>query len=254
MKVIILAGGFGSRLSEYTDLIPKPMVSIGGKPIIWHIMDRYSKFGFKEFIIALGYKSEVVKQYFLNYTSLNSDFTIELSSGKISTKSVSAPDWKVTLVDTGIETMTGGRLKRLQSFIGKDPFMLTYGDGVADIDIGSLVDFHKKHGKLVTVSAVRPAARFGELEITDSQVTSFREKPQLEQGWINGGYFVFEPEFIDMIDGDSTLLEREPLETAAKQGELMAYLHHGFWQSMDTKREHQLLEKMWSEGRAPWAH
>lgn len=254
MKVIILAGGFGSRLSEYTDLIPKPMVSIGGRPIIWHIMDRYSKFGFKEFIIALGYKSEVVKQYFLNYTSLNSDFTIELSSGKISTKSVSAPDWKVTLVDTGIETMTGGRLKRLQSFIGKDPFMLTYGDGVADIDIGSLVDFHRKHGKLATVSAVRPAARFGELEITDSQVTSFREKPQLEQGWINGGYFVFEPEFIDMIDGDSTLLEREPLETAAKQGELMAYLHHGFWQSMDTKREHQLLEKMWSEGRAPWAH
>jgi glucose-1-phosphate cytidylyltransferase len=230
------------------------MVSIGGKPIIWHIMDRYSKFGFKEFIIALGYKSEVVKQYFLNYTSLNSDFTIELSSGKISEMSVSAPDWKVTLVDTGIETMTGGRLKRLQSFIGKDPFMLTYGDGVADIDIGSLVDFHKKHGKLATVSAVRPAARFGELEITDSQVTSFREKPQLEQGWINGGYFVFEPEFIDMIAGDSTLLEREPLESAALQGELMAYLHQGFWQSMDTKREHQLLEKMWSEGRAPWAH
>ena len=254
MKVVILAGGFGSRLSEYTDLIPKPMVSIGGKPIIWHIMDRYSKFGFKEFIIALGYKSEVVKQYFLNYTSLNSDFTIELSSGKISAMSVSAPDWKVTLVDTGIETMTGGRLKRLQSFIGKDPFMLTYGDGVADIDIGSLVDFHKKHGKLATVSAVRPAARFGELEITDSQVTSFREKPQLEQGWINGGYFVFEPEFINMIAGDSTLLEREPLESAAIQGELMAYLHQGFWQSMDTKREHQLLEKMWSEGRAPWAH
>ncbi len=254
MKVVLLAGGFGSRLSEYTDLIPKPMVAIGGKPILWHIMNRYSNFGFKDFIIALGYKSEVIKQYFLNYTSLNSDFSIDLSTGKISTRSVSAPDWSVTLVDTGIETMTGGRLKRLKSFIGNDTFMLTYGDGVSDIDIGRLLDFHKEHGKLATVSAVRPAARFGELEIADSRVTNFREKPQLEQGWINGGYFVLEPKFIDMIAGDSTLLEREPLERAAMQGELMAYRHEGFWQSMDTKREHQLLEKIWSEGKAPWAN
>ena len=247
MKVIILAGGFGTRLGEYTNLTPKPMIKIGGKPIIWHIMQTYSEFGHKDFFVALGYKSEVIKEFFLNYQCLNSNFTIDLSNGKIDQKQFNSVDWKVTLVDTGENSMTGGRVKRMKDYIGNETFMLTYGDGVSNIDLESLIEFHKRHGKMVTVSAVRPPARFGELELEQSKVISFKEKPQLYDGWINGGYFIIEPAFFDLIDGDSTMLEREPLEKAAKMGELMAYKHKGFWQCMDTKRDLDLLEKLWKE-------
>ena len=199
MKVIILAGGFGTRLSEYTETIPKPMVSVGGRPILWHIMRSYAHFGHKDFYLALGYKAEVVKEYFLNYRSLNSDFTVELSTGKIEPHEVEDIDWSVTLVNTGLNTMTGGRIKRLRSFIGNEPFMLTYGDGVADIDMEALLKFHKSHGKMITLSAVRPAARFGDLDFEGDKVSSFQEKTQLHEGWINGGFFIIEPEFFDFI-------------------------------------------------------
>ena len=251
MKVILLAGGFGTRLAEYTDIIPKPMVPVGGKPILWHIMQTYAHFGHKDFYVALGYKAEVIKEYFLNYRSLNSDFTVDLSSGEVRPHQTDPVDWKVTLVNTGDASMTGGRVKRMKSFIGNETFMLTYGDGLADIDLDALLAFHRSHGKMITVSAVRPAARFGELEMDGPRVASFQEKPQMHDGWINGGYFVVEPEFFDLIDGDSTLLEREPLEAATKAGELMAYQHEGFWQCMDTKRDHDLLESLWLKG-APW--
>ncbi len=252
MKVILLAGGFGTRLAEYTDVIPKPMVPVGGRPILWHIMQTYAKFGHKDFYVALGYKSEVIKDYFLNYRALNADFTVDLASGKVCSHQTDPVDWKVTLVNTGDSSMTGGRVKRMRPFVGDETCLLTYGDGVADIDLDALVAFHKSHGKLVTVSAVRPAARFGELEIDDARVVSFQEKPQLHDGWINGGYFVIEPAFFDLIEGDHTLLEREPLERATAAGELMAYRHEGFWHCMDTKRDHELLEKLWLKG-APWA-
>jgi len=251
MKVIILAGGFGTRMGESTSIIPKPMVSIGGKPIIWHVMKTYAHFGHNDFYVALGYKAEVMKEYFLNYREVNADFTVDLSSGQITPHQLDSVDWKVTLVDTGADSMTGGRVKRMQSFIGNETCMLTYGDGVADIDLDSLLSFHRSHGKMITVSAVRPPARFGEVEMDGSLVTSFKEKPQMHDGWINGGYFVVEPEFFNLISGDSTLLEREPLEQAAKAGELMAYHHDGFWHCMDTKRDLDLLEGMWAEG-APW--
>ena len=252
MKVIILAGGFGTRLSEYTESIPKPMVTVGGKPILWHIMNTYAKFDHKDFYVALGYKADVIKEYFLNYRALNSDFTVNLSNGSIVEHQQDAVDWKVSLVDTGLNSMTGGRVKRMQNFIGNEPFLLTYGDGVADIDIDSLVKFHKSHGKMVTVSAVHPGARFGELDIDSSVVTSFKEKPQATQGWINGGYFVIEPEFFNLIEGDSTILEKEPLEKVAQMGELMSYQHDGFWQCMDTKRDRDSLEDLWKAGSAPW--
>jgi len=252
MKVIILAGGFGTRLSEYTESIPKPMVTVGGKPILWHIMNTYAKFDHKDFYVALGYKADVIKEYFLNYRALNSDFTVNLSNGSIVEHQQDAVDWKVSLVDTGLNSMTGGRVKRMQNFIGNEPFLLTYGDGVSDIDIDSLVKFHKSHGKMVTVSAVHPGARFGELDIDSSVVTSFKEKPQVTQGWINGGYFVIEPEFFNMIEGDSTILEKEPLEKVAQMGELMSYQHDGFWQCMDTKRDRDSLEDLWKAGSAPW--
>ena len=252
MKVVILAGGFGTRLSEYTESIPKPMVTVGGKPILWHIMSTYAKFEHKDFYVALGYKAEVIKVYFLNYRSLNSDFTVDLSNGVVVAHQQDLVDWKVTLADTGINSMTGGRVKRMQDFIGDETFLLTYGDGLADIDIEELVKFHKSHGKMVSVSAVRPSARFGELDINNSVVTSFKEKPQVTQGWINGGYFVIEPEFFDLIEGDSTILEKEPLEKVAQMGELMSYQHDGFWKCMDTKRDRDLLEDLWETGRAPW--
>jgi glucose-1-phosphate cytidylyltransferase len=253
MKVIILAGGFGTRLSEFTGLIPKPMVLIGGKPILWHIMKTYANFNHKDFYLALGYKSEVVKDFFLNYRALNSDFSINLGNGKIDSLQLDeSVDWNVTLVNTGEKSMTGGRVKRMQKFIGNESCLITYGDGVSNINIDELVKFHKSHGKMVTVSAVRPTARFGELEIEDNKVISFQEKPQLHDGWINGGYFVVEPSFFDLIKGDETLLEREPLELAAKIGELMAYMHDGFWQCMDTKRDHELLETLFQEDKAPW--
>ena len=252
MKVLLLAGGFGTRLSEYTEAIPKPMVPIGGTPILCHIMQRYAQFGHKDFFVALGYKAEVVKDYFLNYRALNSDFTVDLATGEVRPHQQDALDWRVTLVHTGANSMTGGRVRRMKQFIGDGTFMLTYGDGLADIDIGALLQFHRSHGKMVTVSAVRPAARFGELEMQGDQVTSFKEKPQLHQGWINGGYFVMEPEFLDLIEGDGTMLEREPLERAAQMGQLMAFRHDGFWQCMDTKRDKDMLEELWQQGAAPW--
>ena len=252
MKVIILAGGFGTRLSEYTEAIPKPMVSIGGRPILWHIMNTYAHFGHNDFHLALGYKAEVIKEYFLHYRSLNADFTVDLGNGDITSHQTDEIDWKVTLVHTGLESMTGGRVKRMQPYIGNEPFLLTYGDGVADIDINALVDFHKSHGKMVTVSAVHPGARFGELDMEGDRVASFKEKPQTTQGWINGGYFVIEPAFFDLIKGDFTILEREPLESAAAMGELMAYRHDGFWQCMDTKRDRDMLEELWQSESAPW--
>jgi len=252
MKVIILAGGYGTRLSEYTESIPKPMVSIGGKPILWHIMSTYAKFDHKDFYLALGYKAEIIKEYFLNYKTLNSDFTVNLSNGDIDAHQKDMVDWRVTLLDTGLNSMTGGRVKRMKNFIGKEPFLLTYGDGVADIDINALIKFHKGHGKMVTVSAVHPGARFGELDINNNIVTSFKEKPQVTQGWINGGYFIIEPDFFELIEGDDTILEKEPLELAAKMGELMAYKHEGFWQCMDTKRDRDSLEDLWETDSAPW--
>ena len=252
MKVIILAGGFGTRLSEYTETIPKPMVTIGGRPILWHIMKTYASFGHKDFYLALGYKSDVIKKYFLNYHSLNSDFTVDLANGDVEPHHVDDTDWRVTLVNTGLNTMTGGRIKRLRSFICNEPFMLTYGDGVANIDINALLKFHKEHGKLVTLTSVRPPSRFGDLEFDGDCISSFQEKPQLHEGWINGGFFICQPEVLDLIDGDNQMFEREPLERLAKAGELMAYKHQGFWHSMDTKRDRDMLESLWSSG-APWA-
>ena len=252
MKVIILAGGFGTRLAEHTETIPKPMVLIGDKPILWHIMKTYASFKYSEFYIALGYKAEVIKDYFLNYRSLNADLTIDLETGKFNAHKKNDVNWQVTLVDTGLNSMTGGRVKKMQNFIGNEAFLLTYGDGVADIDIDALVSFHKSHGKMVTISAVHPIARFGELDLDDDLVVSFKEKPQTARGWINGGYFVIEPEFFDLIQGDSSILEKEPLEKVAEMGELMAYKHEGFWQCMDTKRDKDSLDELWRTNRAPW--
>ena len=252
MKVIILAGGFGTRLGEYTESIPKPMVTIGNRPILWHIMKTYSKFNHKDFYIALGYKAEVVKDYFLNYRLVNSDFTVNLSSGKTIEHVKDDVDWNVTLVDTGLNSMTGGRVKRMEKYIGKESFFLTYGDGISNINIDKLLSFHKSHGKMVTVTAVRPSARFGELDINNNIVTAFKEKPQTTQGWINGGYFVIEPEFFDLIEGDITVLEKGPLEKAAEMGELASYQHDEFWQCMDTKRDVDSLEELWNQKNAPW--
>ena len=251
MKVLILAGGFGTRLSELTNVIPKPMIKVGGKPIIWHIMQTYSYFGHKDFYVALGYKSEVIKEYFLNYRALNSNLTIDLATGNAMPHQYDDIDWKVTLIETGIETMTGGRVKQMQKFVEGETCLLTYGDGIANLDLEELVKFHKSHGKMVTVTAVRPSARFGELKLDGNSVVDFSEKPQMNDGWINGGFFVIEPEFFNLIHGDSMFLEREPLELAASMGELMAYRHEGFWQCMDTKRDHDLLEALWANG-APW--
>jgi len=253
MKVVILAGGFGTRLSELTDKIPKPMVPIGSKPILWHIMNHYSKFGYDEFILALGYKADVIKSYFLNYSSLNSDFTISTKTGEMTLHNRVEQNWKVTLIDTGLNSMTGGRLGRLKHNLSGETFMLTYGDGVSDVDVGELVDFHKKNNKMVTVTTVRPSARFGALEIENSLVKSFKEKPQIGQGWINGGFFVVEPEFLDFIDSDNTILEKEPLEKVAAIGELNAFQHKGFWQCMDSVRDKQYLENLWKKEEAPWA-
>ena len=253
MKVLILAGGFGSRLSEYTESIPKPMVTIGDKPILWHIMNSFAKFDHKDFYVALGYKSKVVKQYFLNYRTLNSNFTVNLSNDETILHQQDLIDWNVSLIETGSKSMTGGRVKRMQKFIGDKTFLLTYGDAVSDINIDELISFHKNHGKMVTVTAVRPAARFGELNIDDNnQVTLFKEKPQITKGWINGGFFVIEPEFFDLIDGDQTILEKSPMEQASKMGQLMSYKHEGFWQCMDTKRDKDLLEDIWVSNSVPW--
>ncbi len=252
MKTVILAGGMGTRLSEYTDKIPKPMVKIGDKPILWHIMKRYKKYKFNEFIVALGYKGEIIKEYFINYKILNSNFQINLDSGEIKLGEMDIENWDVNLIDTGMKTLTGGRLLRLKKYIGNERFFLTYGDGVADIDIGELLEFHKKHNKMVTITAVRPPARFGKLKLSQGKVLEFVEKPQMDEGWINGGFFVIEPEFLDFIDNDATILEKDPLEKVAGLGQLMAYKHEGFWQCMDTARDLKYLEDLWLNDQALW--
>lgn len=253
MKVVILAGGLGTRLSEETVMRPKPMVEIGSRPLLWHIMKCYASYGFKDFIVALGYKGEMIKEYFLNYNLHNSDLSIDLKSGNVTSKNGVIDDWKVRLIDTGFDTMTGGRISRLKSDIGNGTFMLTYGDGVANVDIGKLLKFHRSHGKAATVTAVRPIARFGGLSIgKNGNVSSFKEKTQTAEGWINGGFFVFEQEVFDYIDGDGAILERDPLEGLARDGELVAYRHEGFWQCMDTVRDRQMLEELWQGGKAPW--
>ena len=252
MKVVLLAGGFGTRMSEYTSDIPKPMVPIGGKPILWHLMNYYSEYGHKDFYLALGYKSEIVKLYFLQYNILNSDFKIDFSKNSIEPINKGNLDWNVHLIDTGLNTMTGGRLKRLKEYINNETFMLTYGDGLSNVDLNKLIEFHKSHGKIATMSAVRPVAKFGALIINEQgEVESFKEKPQLEQGWINGGFFIFEPEIFDYLGGDEIMLEREPLEKLVINSQLMSYKHDGFWKCMDTKRDHEQFEKMYSEGNTP---
>jgi glucose-1-phosphate cytidylyltransferase len=253
MKVVILAGGLGTRLSEETDLKPKPMVEIGGKPILWHIMKIYSHYGFNDFIICLGYKGYVIKEYFANYSLHQSDATIDLSTNKMELHNCKAEPWKITLLDTGLNTMTGGRIKRAQRFIGGETFMLTYGDGVADIDIRSLMEFHKGHGRQATISSVQPLGRYGAMDIADDNaVQSFMEKPKGDRAWVNGGFFIFAPEIFDYISGDEIILEREPLENLATQGQLAAYKHQGFWKCMDTLRDKTEMENLWSSGNAPW--
>jgi glucose-1-phosphate cytidylyltransferase len=253
MKAVILAGGLGSRLSEETVLRPKPMVEVGGKPILWHIMNIYSSHGVDEFIVALGYKAEIIKDYFLNFYALNNDISVDLNTGKTVIHDGSQPKWKVHLVDTGLYTETGGRLKRLSSWLGKDEtFMFTYGDGVADINIRNLLRFHKAHGKLATVTAVRPPARFGRMTIEGDVVQDFAEKPEAGEGWINGGFFVLEPGVLDYIEGDDTRWEQGPIERLAREGHMVSYRHSGFWSCMDTLREKNLLEELWRTGRAPW--
>ena len=252
MKVVILAGGYGTRLSEQTDIKPKPMVEIGGYPILWHIMRHYAHYGFKDFVIALGYKAEIIKDYFLNYHALSSDFTINLTNGKKSIHSNYVLDWNVTLVDTGIDTMTGGRLLNLKKYLKNEPFFLTYGDGVSNINIAEQRRFHKSHGKMATITAVHPKAHYGELGILDNQVQSFMEKPKFKQSWINGGFFIFESKFIELISDSSTILEREPLEAVTQMGELMAFKHKGFWQCMDTLRDNKYLNKLWQTNQAEW--
>ncbi|MFH1707285.1 MAG: glucose-1-phosphate cytidylyltransferase [Planctomycetota bacterium] len=253
MKVAILAGGLGSRLQEETTVKPKPMVEIGGKPILWHIMNIYAAHGYCEFSLALGYKGEAIKEYFLNFFALNNDLSIDLSKGKVQVNSAKQPEWKVDLVDTGAKTMTGGRLKRLKPWLCDKTFMATYGDGLADVKIPDLIAFHKAHGKLATLTAVRPPARFGGLEIAkNGKVTQFVEKPQTGEGWINGGFFVLEPEVLDMIEGDESSFEWKPMEELARQGQLMAFQHPGFFQPMDTIRDKNQLEELWQSGKAPW--
>lgn len=253
MKVLILAGGMGSRLAEETSLKPKPMVEIGGKPILWHIMKIYSHYGFNDFVILCGYKGYMIKSYFANYYRHMADMTVDMSNNTIEyLKNYSEP-WKVTLIDTGIDTLTGGRIKRAKDYIGKAPFMLTYGDGVADIDIAKLVDFHKSHGKYITMTSVQPDGRFGSLEISnDGKVDAFMEKPKGDGSWINGGFFVCQPEVFDYIKEDKTIFERDPLENLTKDNQLYTYKHKGFWKPMDTLRDKTQLEDLIEKNKAPW--
>jgi glucose-1-phosphate cytidylyltransferase len=253
VKVAILAGGVGSRLLEETAIIPKPMVEIGGKPILWHIMMHYAHFDLNEFVIALGYKGEVIKKYMVDYCSLNSDLKVSLRTGKVKRANGDAPDWTVELVDTGVTTNTGGRIKRLQPYIGNNTFMLTWGDGVSDVNLQDLLAYHRAHGKLATLTAVHPTARFGHLVMgAHDRVVEFSEKPQTAEGWINGAFFVLEPAIFDYIAGDDTAWEKEPLERLAREGQLVAYKHTSFWQCMDTLRDKKLLESYWQQGAAPW--
>ncbi|HEY4706384.1 MAG TPA: glucose-1-phosphate cytidylyltransferase [Thermodesulfobacteriota bacterium] len=252
MKVAILAGGVGSRLAEETELKPKPMVEVGNHPILWHIMMYYALYGFTDFAIALGYKGEYIKRWMRDYCALNSNMTVKTGSGEVILKDGNVPDWTVDLIDTGQNTMTGGRIKRLKPWTGSGTFMLTWGDGVSDVDLDRLLAFHRSHGRIATLTAVRPPARFGHLEIKGEMVTEFSEKPQTAEGWINGAFFVLEPEVFDYIEGDDTQFEKEPLEALARDGQLMAYTHSSFWQCMDTLRDRFLLEKLWQSGKAPW--
>lgn len=253
MKVVLLAGGFGTRISEESYLRPKPMIEIGGMPILWHIMKYYSHYGYNDFIICAGYKQNVIKEYFANYSLFNSDITFDVSNNTMRIHSNASEPWNVTVADTGLNTMTGGRVKRIEKYLEGEPFMLTYGDGLCDIDLKDLVTFHKKQNRLTTITAVMPGGRFGALDIgSDHSIKSFKEKGKEDGGWINGGFMVMEPESIDYIEGDSTVLEQQPFERMASENQLSAYMHHGFWQCMDTLRDRTLLEELISEGKAPW--
>ena len=252
MKAVILAGGYGTRISEETDLIPKPMIEIGGRPILWHIMKIYSHWGINEFIICLGYKGYMIKEYFANYFLHVSDVTFDIKNNSMQVHRHAAEPWKVTLVDTGLGTMTGGRLKRIRPYVGDETFCMTYGDGLSNVDIKALVAFHRSHGKLATVTAISPPGRFGVLHIEHGAVREFREKPETSEALINGGFFVIEPPALDMIKDDTTIWERQPMEMLAQAGQLMSFVHDGFWQPMDTLREKRALNEMWETGRAPW--
>ena len=254
MKVVILAGGYGTRISEETTLKPKPMVEIGSKPILWHIMKLYSYYGLNDFIICCGYKGYAIKEYFSNYFAHSNDLTIDFSDNSTYVHKRMSDDWKVTLIDTGENTMTGGRLKRVAPFLSDEPFCFTYGDGISNVDISSLIDFHKEHGKLATVTAVQPPVRFGALDLDENNMTvkGFREKNKIDGSWINGGFFVLNPSVVDLIDNDQTVWEKDPLEKLAALGELSAFKHYDFWQPMDTLREKNLLQDLWATGNAPW--
>jgi glucose-1-phosphate cytidylyltransferase len=252
MKVGILAGGLGTRLAEETEVKPKPMVEIGGQPILWHILMHYSRYGYQEFVIALGYKGEYIKRWMREFASLHSNMTVRTGNGTVTLHDRHQQDWTVDLVDTGQDTATGGRIKRLKDWLGDGTFMLTWGDGVSNIDLDALLRFHRSHGRLATLTAVRPPARFGHLELDGDRIVEFTEKPQTSEGWINGAFFVLEPGVFDYVDGDAIQWEREPLERLAADGQLMAYRHESFWQCMDTIRDKKLLEKLWAEGMAPW--
>lgn len=253
MKVVLLAGGFGTRISEESRFKPKPMIEIGGMPILWHIMKEYAHFGFNEFIICAGYKQHVIKEYFADYFLHTSDVTFDFTNGnEVIVHRRHAEPWKVTVVDTGLNTMTGGRIKRIAPYVNNETFMLTYGDGVSDVPMDKLLAFHKSHGKICTMTAVKPEGRFGILDLEGNTIASFREKSQKDVGYINGGYMVLEPAIFDYIDGDDTTFERKPLETIAEEGQLMAFKHNGFWQCMDTMRDREKLEQLWASGEAPW--
>jgi glucose-1-phosphate cytidylyltransferase len=252
MKVVLLAGGLGTRISEETETKPKPMVEIGGKPILWHIMKIYSAHGINDFIICLGYKGYLIKEYFANYFLHTSDVTFDMKRNEMHVHQKSAEPWKVTLVDTGETTMTGGRLKRVRDYIENEDFCFTYGDGLSDVNITDTLNFHKKHGKLATVTAVKPAGRFGVLEVSGTQVTSFKEKPKGDGSWINGGFFILTPKIFDYIENDQTVWEQKPMQILAEENQMQAYFHEGFWQPMDTLREKKMLEMLWAEGKAPW--
>ena len=252
MKVAILAGGFGTRLGSDKAKLPKPMVEIGGRPILWHIMSHYAAFGFDDFVIALGYRGEAIKRYFVDYCALSGDLDVSMESGAIHRNGGARPSWKLALIETGLTTMTGGRIKRLAPHLGGDTFFLTWGDGVADVDLRALLEFHRSHGRLATVTVVRPPARFGHLELEGDEVAVFTEKPQAAEGWINGAFFVLEPGVFDYIDGDATQFEKQPLERLAADRQLMAFRHEGFWQCMDTPRDRRVLNDLWKSGDPPW--
>jgi glucose-1-phosphate cytidylyltransferase len=252
MKVAILAGGLGTRLAEETEIKPKPMVEIGARPILWHIMKHYAHFGFNEFVIALGYKGDYIKRWMKDYCALEDDMTINTRTGELKLYGKERQEWIVDLVETGLQTLTGGRIKRLQPWLGEETFMLTWGDGVADVNIDELLAFHRRHGKLATLTAVRPPARYGHLAFEGDQIVSFTEKPQTAEGWINGAFFVLEPEVFDYIEGDHVMFEHDPLTNLARDGQLMAYRHTSFWQCMDTLREKHLLQTLWDSGNPPW--